>query len=305
MYRLDYGIPTDKIEAELRFGIAKGFFRAEDIDLSLQVVFGGPEIAAMYDSGALKIGGIGSPPATTALANGARFKIIGSGVRRHALQYLVVNSSISSWTDFRGKSVGVLSYGSCSYWFGRFVLQRNEIDPDHDVNLIGLGERYRNVVDLVETNELQGAVISELNVSIGEYRGAFRIMKALTEPEYCPTMQWMVTVANNKMIEKEPSLVAAVLRAARRSYRYAAEHQEEFAQFCADYYGVDATTMLRAIDREANNLHYDCEVDVAGLQLTIDLQRRLGAFEVPMAAADIVDLRFAPTTGASAIADIH
>ena len=186
MYRLDYGIPTDKIEAELRFGVAKGFFHAEGIDLSLQVVFGGPEIAALYDSGALKIGGIGSPPATTALANGARFKIIGSGVRRHALQYLVANSTINSWSDFRGKSVGVLSHGSCSYWFGRFVLQQNEIDPDHDVKLIGLGPRYQNVVDLIESNELQAAVISELNVSIGEHRGAFQILKALTEADYCP-----------------------------------------------------------------------------------------------------------------------
>lgn len=305
MYRLDYGIPTDKIEAELRFGVAKGFFRAEGIDLSLQVIFGGPEIAAMYDSGALKIGGIGSPPATTALANGARFKIIGSGVRRHALQYLVVNSTISSWSDFRGKSVGVLSHGSCSYWFGRFVLQQNEIDPDYDIKMIGLGPRYQNVVDLIESNELQAAVVSELNVSIGEYRGAFRILKALTEPEYCPTMQWMVTVANSKMIEEEPSLVAAVLRAARRSYRYAAEHREELAQFCADYYGVDAPTMLRALDRENENLHYDCEVDVAGLQLTIDLQRRLGAFASPMSASDIVDLRFAPTASVAAIGEMH
>jgi NitT/TauT family transport system substrate-binding protein len=295
MYRLDYGIPTDKIEAELRFGIAKGFFDAEGIDLSLKVVFGGPEIAASYDSGALKIGGIGSPPATTALANGARFKIIGSGVRRHALQYLVANSTINSWSDFRGKSVGVLSHGSCSYWFGRLVLQQNEIDPDRDVNLIGLGPRYQNVVDLIESNELQAAVISELNVSIGEHRGAFRILKALTEADYCPTMQWMVTVANCKTIAEEPSLVAAVLRAARRSYNYAAEHRDEFADYCANFFGVDATTMLRALDREVDNLHYDCEVDVPGLQLTIDLQRRLGAFVSPMSASDIVDLRFIPT----------
>ena len=113
-------------------------------------------------------------------------------------------------------------------------------------------------------------------------------------------MQWMVTVANCKTIAEEPSLVAAVLRAARRSYNYAAEHRDEFADFCADFFGVDATTMLRALDREVDNLHYDCEVDVPGLQLTIDLQRRLGAFVSPMSTSDIVDLRFAPTAMSSA-----
>ncbi len=291
---LVYGIPTDKIGTEIRFGIEKGFFRAEGIDLSLQVVFGGPEIASMYSSGALKIGEIGSPPATTALAAGAHFKIVGSGLRRRALQYLVVGPSIASWADFKGKSVGVLSTGSCSYWFGRLVLEQNGIDPDRDVRIVSLGARYADVVELVQAGELQAAVISELNVSLGEYRGAFRIMKALTEPEFCPTMQWMVTVANCGVLESEPALVRSVLHASRESYHYAAENRDEFAQFGAKLYGMDVPTMLRAIEREIDDVHYDCEIDLPGLDLAIDLQRKLGAFDVPMRAADITDLRFIP-----------
>src|SRR5271170_2231858 len=98
MIKLEYGIPTDKIGAELRFGIEHGFFRDEGIELSLRVVFGGPEIAALYGTGGLKIGEIGSPPATTALAGGARFKIVGSGVRRRALQYFVASPAVKSWS---------------------------------------------------------------------------------------------------------------------------------------------------------------------------------------------------------------
>ena len=48
MISVEYGIPTDKIGTELRFGIGKGFFRDEGLDVSIRVVFGGPEIAAMY-----------------------------------------------------------------------------------------------------------------------------------------------------------------------------------------------------------------------------------------------------------------
>ena len=292
--RLEYGLPADKIGAELRLGIEKGFFRDEGIELSLRVIFGGHEIAAAYDSGELKIGEIGSPPATTAIAKGARFKIVASGIRRHALQYFVAAPSIGSWTDLKGKSVGVLSRGSCSYWFGRLVLQSQGVDPDKDLEMVGLGERYAKVVDLIEAGELHGAVISELNVSIGEYRKAFRILKALTEPEYCPTMQWMVTVANSTVIEREPSLVAAVLRACRRSYHYSVEHRDEFARFGASHFGIDVPTMLRAIERERGDMHYDCEVDLPGLDLAIDLQRRLGAFTTPLQAREITDLRHLP-----------
>lgn len=300
MQTLEYGIPTDKFATELEFGLERGFFRSEGIELSLRIVFGGPEIAAMYNSGVLKIGEIGSPPATTAIANGATFKVVGSGIRRRALQYLVVNSTIETWAEFKGKSVGVLSVGSCSYWFTRLVLSQNGIDSDRDVEVVGLGPLFPNLIDLLASNELQAAVISEFNVSVGEYRGAFRIFKALAEPEFCPTMQWMVTVANRDVIEREPELIRAVLRASRQSYRYAAEHPDEFAQFAAHHYGVAPATIRRAVEREGADLHYDCEIDMAGLDLAIDLQHRLGAFALPMHAADITDLRYIPTNAVSA-----
>jgi hypothetical protein len=52
--------------------------------------------------------------------------------------------------------------------------------------------------------------------------------------------------------------------------------------------------MLLAIDREREDMHYDCEVDMPGLELAIDLQRKLGAFTTPMRGSDITDLRHLP-----------
>jgi NitT/TauT family transport system substrate-binding protein len=296
---LEYGIPQDKGATHLRFGISKGFFRAEGIDLSLRVVFGGPEIAAMYSSGGLKIGEMGTPPASTALAGGAAFKIVASGVRRRALQYFVVAPAIDDWRDLGGVSVGVLSKGSCSYWFARLVLQSHGIDPDKDLTILGLGERYPDIVDLFRQGELQAAVLSEPTLSIGEYKGAFRLLKALNEPEFCPTMQWSVTVANLDFIAAEPELVSAVLRGCRNSYRYALNNLDEFVRYGADYYGIDEATMWRSVRREATDLHADCEVDMAGLELAISLQQRLGAFERRLSANEIVDLRYLPSVQAA------
>ena len=47
---IEYGVPTDRCGLQLRLGIEKGFFRDEGIDLALRIVFGGPEIAAEFDS---------------------------------------------------------------------------------------------------------------------------------------------------------------------------------------------------------------------------------------------------------------
>ena len=296
---LEYGVPTDKEALQLRLGIARGFFRAEGIDLALKVIFGGPEIARAYDAGTLKIGELGTPPATTAIGRGARFKIVASSVRRRAVQYFVAAPAIGDWNDLRGKTVAALSIGSCSYWFMREVLQRHGLAPDADVKIVGLGERYPRVVDLFQSGELAGAVLSEPNVSIGEGSGAYRVMLGLTDPAFCPDMQWSVVVAGPDTLANEPELIRAVLRGCRQSYRYAADHPDEWIAFGADYFGISRETMAKSIEREIGGLHYDGEIDMLGLQQAINLQVRLGALKQPLNAQDIVDLRFLPAPPAA------
>ena len=146
---ITYGVPTDRCGLQLRLGIEKGFFREHGIDLTLRVVFGGPEIAAEFDSGSLKIGELGTPPALTAMDKGARFKVIGSGVRRGAVQYFVAHPQMSAWSDLHGAKLGVLSRGSCSDWYMREVLRHYGLDPETDVTIVGLGPRYPEILTLL------------------------------------------------------------------------------------------------------------------------------------------------------------
>ncbi|VCU71674.1 NMT1/THI5 like protein [Pigmentiphaga humi] len=292
MRHLTYGMPQDKGGTHIQMGVAKGFFRDEGLHLNVEVTYGGPEIAAKYSSGALQIGEMGSPPATTALARGANFLIVGSGIRQRALQYFVARSDIRSWEDLAGKRIGVLSRGSCSYWFTQLLLRRHGMADKADI--VGLGSDYPQVIDLVERDELQAAVLSEPTASIGEHRKAFRIMQALTEPEFCPGMQWSVIVANRDFIAAEPGTVRAVLRASTRSYEYARDHPDEFAEFAGGRYGVEPSVVKRSVAREAPGYRYDGAIDFDGLALAIEMQRRLGAFDVPLDTGAITDLRFLP-----------
>jgi hypothetical protein len=52
--------------------------------------------------------------------------------------------------------------------------------------------------------------------------------------------------------------------------------------------------MSKSIAREMSGLHFDCEVDMPGLQQAIGLQQRLGAIDRMLRAEDIADLRFLP-----------
>ena len=290
---ITYGVPTDRCGLQLRLGIEKGFFRQEGIDLSLRVVFGGPEIAAELDAGRLKIGELGTPPGLTAIAKGARFKVIGSGVRRGAVQYFVARCALSRWADLKDTRLGVLSTRSCSDWYMRELLWRNDIDPEKDATIVGLGPRYPGILAMLAQGELDGAIISEPHVSIGEEAGYFNVWLGLNRCDFVPRMQWTIVVANDDALMRQRDLIGAVLRGCRRSYRYAAEHRAEWADFGAHYFGIPSHTMMRSIEREFDDLHFDCEIDMDGLVAAIVLQQRLGSIPGFLQVSEILDSRFA------------
>jgi hypothetical protein len=84
-----------------------------------------------------------------------------------------------------------------------------------------------------------------------------------------------------------------MLSGCRRSYRYAAEHRDEWADFGARCFRISRDTMTKSIDRELDDLHFDCEIDAAGLEAAIALQRKLGSITGRLQLADILDARFA------------
>src|SRR6476620_8032236 len=153
---LTYGVPTDRCGLQLRLGTEKSFFREYGIDLDLCVVFGGPEIAAELDAGRLLVGELGAPPGLTAMANGARFKIVGGGVRRGAVLYFVARKQFSTFADLKRARLGVLSKGSCSDGYMRELVCHPGLDPEADVTTVGRGQRYPEVLTLLSDGDLDG-----------------------------------------------------------------------------------------------------------------------------------------------------
>lgn len=289
-----YGAPTDKCAITVRLGTEAGIFEREGLDLSVQVVFGGPEIAAAYDSGELEIGEFGSPPAINAIAAGKRFKIVGGGCRRRAHLYFCVATDIESYDDLKGKRVGALGVGSCSDWITRQVVSHHGLDPETDIELVPLLKDYPRVVALMEAGELDACMITEPNIALGEERGVLKCWAAGYERPYLPNYQWIVRVARDELIERDPDFVRTVLRACRQSAHYAATHTDEWVALAARQYGVSETAARKAVDRELPLFHLDCQIDMEGLQAAADLQYKLGGIAKPITAEELVDLRFVP-----------
>ena len=298
--KIDYGAPTDKCAVTVRLGIEKGIFEAEGLDLSVKVVFGGPEIAAAYESGELQIGEMGSPPAINAIAAGKPFTIIGSGCRQRAHMFLGVRKGIESFEDLKGKRLGLLGIGSCPDWIARKMLMKHGLEPDKDVTFVPLLDQYPRIIEIMEEGLIDACLASEPNLSIGEERGVLDVWAAGFDEPYLPDYQWIVRVARVDLIESDPELVATVLRGCRRSAHFAAQHVDEWVAFAARQYGASERAAQRAVERELPHFELDCRIDVPGLQRSVDMQYELGGIARPMKAEEFTDLRFQPDLSAAA-----
>ena len=292
--KIEYGVPTDKSADTVRLGVEKGIFEEEGLDLSVQVVFGGPEIAAAYGSGELRIGEIGSPPAINAIAAGKPFKIVASGCRRRAHMFFGVRKGIRSFEELKGKKLGLLGIGSCPDWIARKILKQHGLEPGKDVAFTPLLKDYPRIIDIMEEGGIDACLAVEPNLSIGEEKGLLDVWAAGFDEPYLPHYQWVVRVARTDLIESDPELVAAVMRGCRRSAHYAAQHVDEWVAFAARQFSASEWAVMRAIERELPHYHLDCRIDMSGLQVAVDMQHELGGIARPMQAEDFVDLRFQP-----------
>ena len=292
MVELEYGAPTDKDALAVRFGIAKGFFRREGIDLHLRVIFGGPQLAAAYDAGTVRLGEIGSPPAVVAIGNGARFVIVGSGLWRKAHMYFGARPGITSWEQMKGKRMGLLTRGSCPEWFIRGMLVSRGLDPDTHLIYVALHEEYAKIADCLAEGRIDAGIMVEPNMSIAEAAGSIRCWGAVYEQPCFPNLQWVVQVARPEFIQREPELLKTILRIARISAQYAVENIDEFVAFSSRHFDLPRAIMMRAIQRQLGHLNIDGEIDMAGLEEMIKLQQHLGGLKSPLTAYAITDQRF-------------
>lgn len=298
--KIEYGAPTDKSADTVRLGIEKGIFEEEGLDLSVKVVFGGPQIAAAYESGELQIGEIGSPPGIDAIAAGMRFKIIASGCRQRAHMFFGVRKGIGSFEELKGKRLGLLGIGSCPDWIARKILMRHGLEPDKDVTFVPLLDQYPRIIEIMEEGGIDACMAMEPNLSVGEEKGLLDVWAAGFDEPYLPHYQWEVRVARNDLIESDPELVATVMRGCRRSAHYAARHVDEYGAFAARQFGISEQAARRSLARELPHFHLDCQIDMSGLQVAVDMQQELGGIDRPMRAEDFVDLRFQPDLSVAA-----
>ena len=286
MQKVVWGAPSFWIERfPLYWGIHKGFFKQQGIDLEIWYSYGGPELARAVNAGSIHIGEMGLPPFVTAYRQGMAARIIGSSVIQQLDHYLAARPDIVSVDGLAGGRIGILSVGSCDDYFIRKMLTAHDIDPDDDVELMPLGEDYGKL-DLFIDGRVDAAFVVEPQLSRGEHEGLLRVIDRVAH--YYPHYQWGIMLASDTWLQHQGDLLGRLMHAFRRACRSIKDRPGQTTGLGSRVFGVTPEVFERALQRDLPRWETDARLDMAGLQSALKVQETMGEGTADLALDEMV-----------------
>jgi NitT/TauT family transport system substrate-binding protein len=268
----------------LLYGIERGFYRAEGIDLLYVSIRADLGIKAMLAGEIDYIYSAGT--ALRAAVRGVPVKALSFDFYK-VFHSLMARPEIKSALDLKGKKVAVSSFGATADLSARVSLRALGLDPVKDVSILALGP------DAIRYAALQsGAVQASImplpwNVRMKKegYRELFYAGKVFHQP-----LTGLMTTGDK--IEKNPDLVRRTLRAFVRSSRAVREDKKDFLAFVEKKLAIAPDVAAEAYEYLVDAMTPEGFVDDALLQAMLDDERKLAGVSKPIGASEIVDYRF-------------
>jgi len=262
-------------ELPFRVALARGFFRAQGLDIQPIFVRGGPAALAALSSGEVDFAEIGGAQAIMrSHARGLDAVIIGA--ISNAANYQIVGSkSTRTLEDMKGKTIGVTGAGAFSDFAMRTFLRRKGIDPDKDLMLRAIGGSNLRAAALEKGIVAAAPFAPDDTVRLT--RLGFPMIANLSDTLTIPQT---ILTARNEFLEKNPETAKSFLKALILGIQLAKFNKSEAikAGFEAKLQGEPELVNL-AYDLYAPALSADLSVNISGLQFMLDEDKRNGLID--------------------------
>ncbi len=268
----------------LLYGIERGFYRDEGIDLlyvtiradlGIKALLSG-DVDYIYSVGTIIRGAVLGVPVKTLSFDFAK-----------VMHFLMARPEIKSAAALKGKKVGVSSFGATGDLAARVALQSLGLDPNRDVTIVTLG------ADTIRYAALQSGVVQAthmpipLNIQMKKegYNELVYAGKILQRP-----LTGLAT--SNEKIRKNPNQVQRMVRAFVRATRALKNEREGFISFAQKKFGYPKEVTEEAYKVLVDALSQDGFVEDSVLQAAIDEAKSVVGAPRPISQADVVDYSF-------------
>ncbi|MFB9273735.1 ABC transporter substrate-binding protein [Cohnella cellulosilytica] len=271
----------------VRYGIEKGFFKDEGLEVELVSTQNPIEALTSKD---VDIVDVATTNAIVAAGKGAPIKIVSSMFRTKGPFYLVAKTGIESVEDLKGKTVGAAALGSGLDVYTQTILNKHGLSKN-DVTYLANGVNEAAYASLT-SGQVDATIIHEPFASLAEIEGTGKILAKGWD--YLPTFHTGVLASRKDFIDEHPDLVEKLLRAYFKSQEYAKSNLDEYKEFFLQNVKIDAGAVDKAFERENVLWENNPDVDLNALQDTQQVQVDLGFQDQVYEVKDLLDLRFIP-----------
>ena len=253
----------------------KNFFRDEGLDADILVMTAPASLAALTNGDldyTLLTGSV-----IRAAIRGLPLRLV-AGLMSSSGHVFLARPDIKTIKELYGKRIGLAGFGDATHVLARIILAKHGVDPDKDVQFVGLGSdsgRFaglqQNLVDMVVTSppwDFEGK------------RLGYNILTRAYEHVNYPLAGLGVT---QKSLQSNRAQVKGVIRSFVRASRFARENREESVKILMAWGKIKAEHAYASYDSTAKIISADGSIPDDGLKLLIDQAKRdvKGTRDVP------------------------
>jgi len=257
-------------------------------NVSDKVFPSGPsEMQAML-AGEIDVAYVGAAPFITAVSTGLDAKIV-AGVNTQGSDLVVRPDLVYTGpASLKGQKIATFQTGSIQDTILRYWLQKNNIDPDKDVQILGMGPG--DAVTAITAGKVDAVFLPTPSPSTIVSAGKGKIV--VHSGEMYPNHTCCVLVVSGRLIREHPDVVGQIIRTNDKAVAFNLANPDEAAAIFADKTGAkleDVKASLAEWDGSWTsdpNLIVDSVVDYAKIQYD------LGYIKTPLSKDQLFDLSF-------------
>lgn len=270
--------------APIIYGIEKGFYRREGVDLEFRLIRA--ELAAAAIAGSKEIDYmISAGTAFRAAVRGLPLKIVAYSFK-NVLFYLMAQPTVQSGRDLKGKKIAVSSPVDTGGLAAKASIKAFGLDPDKDAIYIAIGAASVRMAAM-EAGSVEAAIMPvpwNLRLKQKGFKELIFSGALLSQP-----LTGIVT--SGEKLERNPDQVRKVLRGYLRSLRAMRREKKEVTELIGRRFNLEPQAAEEVYGIVHQTMSEDGTISQQVLQEYLEEVKRDAGVKKPIALKDIVDFR--------------
>jgi len=250
----------------LEFGVNRGFFKKQGLDVKLLTVRQSDVIIAATVANELNFIDI-IPTAILASVRGLPIRTIAVVLKR-APYVLIGQPNLRSAAELKGKKIGVSSVGGMSAYLVREILARNGLNPDRDVTFLAIGGTSARSAALFGGTIDAALVVAPDNYPL-ERKGYRRLLLASDYVNY----PLSGVAASADFLAKNNAVAVSFLKGLMEGAKFARENKSDSVAFIKDYLKVPDDEAEKSYDFLIKEMPQDLISEDAVIRAGIDFAK--------------------------------